>query len=619
MKQFFTLIFSIALHLCTFGQVTSTFQRYTDTTSYSYNASDIAQINNSSLFVLANTSTYRNLLLKTDLNAHLVWAKSYAPANIQFHQTLPAGNSSAYILGSWYYSGLDYDGIILCKADSSGNILWARKIQQGFKTRGHSFIKSSDGNLLIAGSDSLHTLLMKVDTFGDIVWNTYFYNNQSNNTYSAVNHIPKVSIDELPDQSIIVASTIYDVVGFEFESTPKILLAKTNGNGNLLWSKKIGINSPPGWVSGIAMYYQPSSILYTSDNSLFLSYYRGSYGSFGGASNGLIKLDTTGNIIFSNLPFDQAALIPISEEPLGTINFTKLGGITADVAYPIHPELYQGDLSLTNAQGYRYRSPGAVVSGLHNFIFSNARQLNDNRFAYVGYTYDNGIYKGISILITDSTGNEACTSESTPFYLHTDTFVQVYQNTVLIGSGATSSNISLTNTTISLKNCNCDSIPVADYDFSVSGLTVTFTNQSTNANWFYWNFGDGTYSYDENPTHTYTDSVNHNVNLLVKNNCAGAFKSQTVLPDSLITGVKKYKLSNANLYPNPTTSEFSIDLGFEQARIEIEITNLQGQIIKKEVYNNSQLLDFSIDNPSGIYFITLKTDDETATFKLIKR
>ena len=49
-------------------------------------------------------------------------------------------------------------------------------------------------------------------------------------------------------------------------------------------------------------------------------------------------------------------------------------------------------------------------------------------------------------------------------------------------------------------------------------LTIQFTDKSIGnpASWF-WNFGDGTNSTEQNPTHTYSAAGNYTVNLTASN------------------------------------------------------------------------------------------------------
>jgi PKD repeat protein len=64
-------------------------------------------------------------------------------------------------------------------------------------------------------------------------------------------------------------------------------------------------------------------------------------------------------------------------------------------------------------------------------------------------------------------------------------------------------------------------LPVADFNANpISGLpplTVQFTDASQDTTGWSWDFGDGTNSTEQSPTHTYTGGGAYNVNLTVSN------------------------------------------------------------------------------------------------------
>ncbi|QKG79458.1 PKD domain-containing protein [Tenuifilum thalassicum] len=55
--------------------------------------------------------------------------------------------------------------------------------------------------------------------------------------------------------------------------------------------------------------------------------------------------------------------------------------------------------------------------------------------------------------------------------------------------------------------------PLASFTYVANKTTVTFTNTSINANSYSWDFGDGTTSTEENPTHTFPDGGTYTVAL----------------------------------------------------------------------------------------------------------
>lgn len=74
---------------------------------------------------------------------------------------------------------------------------------------------------------------------------------------------------------------------------------------------------------------------------------------------------------------------------------------------------------------------------------------------------------------------------------------------------------------IALSSCEDPILPTADFTFSPAEVEiydeVTFTNTSGDADTFSWEFGDGTTSTEENPTHTFTEGSTYSVKLTASN------------------------------------------------------------------------------------------------------
>ncbi|MEA2043094.1 MAG: T9SS type A sorting domain-containing protein, partial [Bacteroidota bacterium] len=73
-----------------------------------------------------------------------------------------------------------------------------------------------------------------------------------------------------------------------------------------------------------------------------------------------------------------------------------------------------------------------------------------------------------------------------------------------------------------------------------------------------------------------------------------------------------------NIYPNPTTGIFTIkNLKASERPLNVEITNINGQIIKQySIINNQSEIDLS-GQAKGIYFVKIQTDKTTYTNKII--
>jgi PKD repeat protein len=70
--------------------------------------------------------------------------------------------------------------------------------------------------------------------------------------------------------------------------------------------------------------------------------------------------------------------------------------------------------------------------------------------------------------------------------------------------------------------------PIASFTYTVSGTTLTFTNTSLYGTDFSWDFGDGNFSVEQNPVHTYDPGGTYTVILTVTNDCGSATKTTVV-------------------------------------------------------------------------------------------
>lgn len=75
---------------------------------------------------------------------------------------------------------------------------------------------------------------------------------------------------------------------------------------------------------------------------------------------------------------------------------------------------------------------------------------------------------------------------------------------------------------------------------------------------------------------------------------------------------------NFQLYPNPIENNFSVDLGENYENINLTITDITGKIIQSKKYNNIQLLNLSLEEPSGVYILSIESENKKAVMRLVK-
>jgi Secretion system C-terminal sorting domain/Repeat of unknown function (DUF6923) len=63
-----------------------------------------------------------------------------------------------------------------------------------------------------------------------------------------------------------------------------------------------------------------------------------------------------------------------------------------------------------------------------------------------------------------------------------------------------------------------------------------------------------------------------------------------------------------NVYPNPTNGEININLGKTFSELTITTTNIMGQIMSTKTYTNINSIKYTIDAPSGVYFMNITTN-----------
>ncbi len=115
---------------------------------------------------------------------------------------------------------------------------------------------------------------------------------------------------------------------------------------------------------------------------------------------------------------------------------------------------------------------------------------------------------------------------------------------------------------------------------------------------------------------SYTATANGDYAVIVTNNgCSDTSSCYTITGVGMIENDFGNKLS---LYPNPTEGNFSIDLGDKHQIVNLTITDLSGKLILSNTYNDSQLLNLKLEEPTGVYLLIIESGAKKAVIRLIK-
>ncbi|HXU26497.1 MAG TPA: hypothetical protein VN698_04635, partial [Bacteroidia bacterium] len=180
-----------------------------------------------------------NLIYSTNQTDNIVLIKLSATGVIQWHKyynyfgTIAQGfsvqqtNDGGYIL-----VGQNYANSLILKTDANGNMLWAKSITNMAIAK--CIQKTSNGGFVIAGYGSAPTgsagfdfSLIKIDSSGNLLWSK---------TFGGIDRDLANSVKETSDGGYIIAGTTESYgVGAE-----DVYLVKTDSAGNLTWAKTFG-------------------------------------------------------------------------------------------------------------------------------------------------------------------------------------------------------------------------------------------------------------------------------------------------------------------------------------------------------------------------------------------
>jgi hypothetical protein len=128
--------------------------------------------------------------------------------------------------------------------------------------------------------------------------------------------------------------------------------------------------------------------------------------------------------------------------------------------------------------------------------------------------------------------------------------------------------------------------------------------------------GDGNVSIEKNPEHTYVKEGSYIVCLDIMNKCKvrNSFCGTLNVPFSVSSSLE-LKKAELNIYPNPGTGTYWINLNNLGNSASITVTDIKGAIIYyKEKYIVNEPIRISCAN--GMYLVKVQTNNHVFTGKI---
>jgi len=230
-------------------------------------------------------------------------------------------------------------------------------------------------------------------------------------------------------------------------------------------------------------------------------------------------------------------------------------------------------------------------------------------------TFSKNSTSPFNLLWKDSIGNIISNSNNV---LITDSIVNLPSGTYYIES----TDMTCGNTIDTVK---IDNLPAITALFSVAsdtinlsnGGNISFSNQSNNASNYLWDFGDGNFSNNNSPTHTYNQNGNYLITLTASQNslCSESYTSVVTVIDQ-ITGIDNDLTRTENVKTWISDQTLNVNLANSNYS-QLEVRNLIGQL----VYSKNQLTEkqYTIDLSnftSSMYVVALSNNTQTDVIKV---
>lgn len=190
-----------------------------------------------------------------------------------------------------------------------------------------------------------------------------------------------------------------------------------------------------------------------------------------------------------------------------------------------------------------------------------------------------------------------------------------YEVTLSVSNGAGNDVLTLSNL------IEVYGMPDATFEHTIFGDSVAFSQAAQGATSWIWNFGDGTSSDEENPSHVYSDIGTYDVSVTITNDCGTDSYSETIniQPNSIVDAAFDNSIT---LFPNPNDGQFTVIVDSEKREtIQFSLYNIVGQHISTSyIQKMGTTLNHSLsyDNlAKGTYLLQIRGSEAVTARRIV--
>jgi PKD repeat protein len=498
----------------------------------------------------------------------------------------------------------------VAKYTPNGDFLWASKFDLARDININVTLTSdSSGNVIVTGMLNPENFLIKYDPDGNLLWSkvmpmaSYYLSLVSCDKNDNIYLTSEIHLSDETGSTTIDAVTLNQTY-----DDGSIGVFKFNSDGQAIWAKTFGglagATYSDGWPNDIKT--DPAGFTYIwgwcVNNATF-----GSYTLTNPVDNGfsyyVFKMDPSGNVIWANGLYETKYNNLYGFNYGALMDFDKAGNIYLGGHFrntmSIDGTLFQPEKNndffvtkLSNAGAFQWIK--TIPSNSNSMICQSLSVYSEDILSIATYP---GFYSSIGNFAINAVGGTngliatlgklgTCNAQFKYSWDGFASFTDLSDGspTAWVWDFGDGTNSTLQNPnhnytksgkytvklTIYNENTKCLSsvtkevtagvdIPcTADFESAINSAngTGTFTSKSTGATDYYWEFGDGSYSIDANPVHTYIKAGLYKVCLTIWNGTSGcqAVSCKDVL---YIPAEQKYITADFSFYPSTTDNTVS--------------------------------------------------------------
>jgi hypothetical protein len=155
---------------------------------------------------------------------------------------------------------------------------------------------------------------------------------------------------------------------------------------------------------------------------------------------------------------------------------------------------------------------------------------------------------------------------------------------------------------------------VTDITTSLSGITISSNN--TLASYVWLDCGDNFSILSGETSQNFTPTVNGSYSVqLTENGCVDTSLCVTISSVSLFENTF---MDNLKVYPNPNSGNFTVDIGQVTDKVDVTVLDLQGRIVLRKEFTQTQLFQMNLNDSAGIYIVSIASEHGNSLVRIVK-